>query len=95
MKPNIVQHNDTVTLVYEAPGLVLTLRGQAQESGALGDTINVLNQQTKRVVQGVISGPGRVMVGKYSHASFAKRAGVGPRRRSSGASGVRQCAVKG
>ncbi len=62
MKPNIVQRNDTVTLVYEAPGLVLTLRGQAQEAGALGDTISVLNQQTKRVVQGVISGPGRVMV---------------------------------
>ena len=79
MKPNIVQRNDTVTLVYEAPGLVLTLRGQAQESGALGDTISVLNQQTKRVVQGVISGPGRVMVAKR-HASFAKRAGAGPRR---------------
>lgn len=62
MKPNIVQRNDTVTLVYEAPGLVLTLRGQAQEAGALGDTISVLNQQTKRVVQGVISGPGRIMV---------------------------------
>jgi flagellar basal body P-ring formation protein FlgA len=62
VKPNIVQRNDTVTLVYEAPGLVLTLRGQAQESGALGDTISVLNAQTKRVVQGVVSGPGRVMV---------------------------------
>jgi len=62
MKPNIVQRNDTVTLVYEAPGLVLTLRGQAQEAGALGDTISVLNAQTKRVVQGVINGPGRVMV---------------------------------
>jgi len=62
MKPNIVQRDDTVTLVYEAPGLVLTLRGQAQEAGALGDTISVLNQQTKRVVQGVVSGPGRVMV---------------------------------
>jgi flagellar basal body P-ring formation protein FlgA len=62
MKPEIVQRNDTVTLVYEAPGLTLTLRGQAQGAGALGDTINVLNPQTKRVVQGVISGPGRVSV---------------------------------
>jgi flagellar basal body P-ring formation protein FlgA len=62
MKPNIVQRNDTVTLVYEAPGLVLTLRGQAQDAGALGDTITVLNQQTKRAVQGVVSGPDRVMV---------------------------------
>lgn len=62
MKPNIVQRNDTVTLVYQAPGLVLTLRGQAQEAGALGDTVSVLNQQTKRIVQGVVSGPDRVMV---------------------------------
>lgn len=62
MKPQIVKRNDTVTLIYQAPGLMLTLRGQAQDSGALGDTIGVMNQQTKRVVQGVVSGPGQVMV---------------------------------
>ena len=62
MKPEIVARNDTVTLIYQAPGLMLTLRGQAQDSGALGDTIGVLNVQTKRVVQGVISGPGKVTV---------------------------------
>ena len=43
MKPEIVQRNETVTIVYQAPGLMLTLRGQAQEAGALGDTIGVLN----------------------------------------------------
>jgi flagellar basal body P-ring formation protein FlgA len=62
MKPMIVQRNDTVMLVYEAPGLTLTLRGEAQDAGALGDTIGVLNVQSKRVVQGVITGPGRVKV---------------------------------
>jgi flagellar basal body P-ring formation protein FlgA len=62
MKPIVVQRNDTVTLIYEVPGLTLTLRGQAQDSGAVGDTISVLNPQTKRVVQGVVSGPGRVTV---------------------------------
>ena len=51
-----------MTIVYEAPGITLTLRGQAQDSGALGDTINVLNVQSKRAVQGVVSGPGRVTV---------------------------------
>lgn len=86
MKPIVVQRNDTVTLVYEAPGLVLTLRGQAQEAGALGDTINVLNQQTKRVVQGVVSGPGRVMVANATtHLSQngpeSGRAVVAPERR--------------
>ncbi|HMG79621.1 MAG TPA: flagellar basal body P-ring formation chaperone FlgA, partial [Xanthobacteraceae bacterium] len=62
MKPEIVARNDTVTIVYQAPGIVLTLRGQAQEAGALGDTIGVLNVESKRTVQGVISAPGRVTV---------------------------------
>lgn len=62
MKPEIVSRNETVTLIYQAPGITLTLRGQAQDAGALGDTIGVLNAQTKRVVQGVISGPGRVTI---------------------------------
>jgi len=62
MKPPVVQRNDTVTIVYEAPGLTLTLRGQAQESGAMGDTIGVLNVQSKRLVHGVVSAPGRVTV---------------------------------
>jgi flagella basal body P-ring formation protein FlgA len=62
MKPAVIQRNDTVTIVYEALGFKLTLRGQAQDAGALGDTISVLNVESKRVVQGVVSGPGRVTV---------------------------------
>ncbi len=61
MKPMVVHRNDTVTLVYQVPGLTLTLRGQAQDDGALGDTIGVLNPQTKRTVQGVVSGSDQVM----------------------------------
>jgi flagella basal body P-ring formation protein FlgA len=62
VKPAIVQRNDSVTIVYEAPGLALTLRGRAQDTGALGDTVSVLNEQSKRVVQGVVSAPDRVTV---------------------------------
>jgi flagellar basal body P-ring formation protein FlgA len=61
MKPMVVHRNDTVMLVYQVPGLTLTLRGQAQDDGALGETIGVLNPQTKRTVQGVVSGPDQVM----------------------------------
>ena len=73
MKPMIVQRNDTVTIVYEAPGISLTLRGQAQDAGALGDTISVANLQSKRVVQGVVSGPGRVTV-TSPHIRFVENA---------------------
>ncbi len=63
MKPEIVARNDTVTIVYQVPGVTLTLRGQAKDAGALGDTINVVNTESKRVMQTVVSGPDRVMVG--------------------------------
>lgn len=62
MKPELVQRNEAVTLVYEAPGLMLTIRGKALESGTQGDLINVINLQSKRTVQGTISGPGRVTI---------------------------------
>ena len=62
VKPDVVRRDDSVTLVYETPGIVLTLRGKALDSGAEGDVINVLNVQTKRPVQGIVSGPGRVTI---------------------------------
>src|SRR5262245_11958428 len=61
-KPDLIQRNDMVTLVYEAPGLVLTLRGKAIDSGAHGDTVSVLNTQSKRTVQGTVTGPGQVTI---------------------------------
>ncbi len=62
MKPEIVKKNDTVMLHYAVPGIVLTMRGQAQESGTEGDIVNVLNVNSKRVIQGIITGPGRVTI---------------------------------
>lgn len=62
MKPELVSRNEQVTLVYVVPGMTLTLRGTAQDAGAEGDTVNVLNTQSKRVVQGTVAGPGRVVV---------------------------------
>jgi flagella basal body P-ring formation protein FlgA len=63
MKPELVQRNETVTLVYRVPGIMLTVRGKAAEGGSEGDVITVLNEQTKRPVQGVVAGSGQVVVG--------------------------------
>jgi flagella basal body P-ring formation protein FlgA len=62
MKPELVQRNETVTLVYQVPGITLTVRGKAVDGGAEGDVISVLNEQSKRTVQGVVAGPGRVII---------------------------------
>jgi flagella basal body P-ring formation protein FlgA len=61
-KPEIVLRNEMVTIVFEAPGLTLTMRGKALDSGTEGDMISVLNEQSKRTVQGVVVGPGHVVV---------------------------------
>ena len=72
MKPEMVRRNDNVTLIYEVPGITLTLRGKASDGGAEGDAIDVLNVQSKRLVQGVIVGPGRVLVTSMTPAVVAE-----------------------
>ena len=50
-KPEVVARNDNVTITFQVPGITLTMRGKALEGGAHGDTINVLNVQSKRSIQ--------------------------------------------
>jgi len=62
MKPEVVQRDASVTLVYAAPGITLTVRGKANEAGAEGDLISVTNLQSKRVIQGTVAADGSVIV---------------------------------
>ena len=61
-KPQLVKRGEPVVLHYGVPGIALTVRGKAEDGGALGDTVNIMNIQSKRVVQGVVTGPGQVLV---------------------------------
>jgi flagellar basal body P-ring formation protein FlgA len=61
-KPDLVQRDDNVTLIYESTGLYLTIRGKALDSGAEGDTVSVLNLQSKRTISGVVIGRGQVAI---------------------------------
>jgi flagella basal body P-ring formation protein FlgA len=63
MKPDLVARNETVTIVYEMPGIVLTVRGRAVEAGGEGDTVSVVNLQSRRTVQGTVIAQGRIRVG--------------------------------
>jgi flagella basal body P-ring formation protein FlgA len=66
MRPELVARNDNVTIMFEAPGMVLTIRGKALEGGGQGDVIHVQNVQSKRTVQATVSGPGRVFVTSHT-----------------------------
>jgi flagella basal body P-ring formation protein FlgA len=62
IKPQIVQRNEAVTITYQVPGIMLTVRGKALEAGALGDVVGVLNIQSNRPVQATVIAPGRVSI---------------------------------
>ncbi len=61
-KPDLVTRDQSVTLIYESPGIYLTGRGKAVDSGTQGDIVNITNLQSKRIVQGTVVGPGQVAV---------------------------------
>jgi flagellar basal body P-ring formation protein FlgA len=61
-KPDLVQRDDNVTLIYEASGIYLTARGKAVDSGTEGDTVTVLNLQSKRTISGVVVGRDQVAI---------------------------------
>jgi flagella basal body P-ring formation protein FlgA len=62
MRPLAVQRNEQVTIHYEIPGILLSVRGKAVEAGSVGDMVNVINVQSNRTVQATVTGPGRVSI---------------------------------
>lgn len=52
-----VRRGDMVTLVYEAPGLSLSMRARALEDGAVGQSVRLLNTSSNRTIEGVVTGP--------------------------------------
>lgn len=61
-KPDLVVRDQAVTLIYQAAGIYLTVRGKATEAGTEGDVVSVLNLQSKRTVTGVVVARGQVSV---------------------------------
>lgn len=70
-REEVVGRGDIVTIVYEARGISISLRGRANEAGAVGDTIAITNIQSKRVLQGTVTGPGRVNVSPHGGGQIA------------------------
>lgn len=62
VKPDFVVRDQAVTIIYQVPGVYLTTRGKAIESGAEGDTVSVINLQSKRTLTGIVTGRGQVTI---------------------------------
>lgn len=59
--PVVVTRGETVTMLFEAPGVELSATGRAMNEGGVGDTVMVQNPASFRMINGVISAPGTVV----------------------------------
>lgn len=58
----VVSKGDTVVIEVRGNMIAVAVNGEALENGHVGKQIRVRNNQSKRVVDGVVSGPGRVSI---------------------------------
>ena len=59
--PIVIKHGETLRVTYQAQSLSLTLLGQAQKDGAVGDAITVMNPQSHKIFEAVVTAPGEAL----------------------------------
>jgi len=62
MPQRLVQRGSLVTMKIETPYILVTAQGKAQQDGAEGETIRVMNTQSNRIIEGVVIAPGVVEI---------------------------------
>jgi flagella basal body P-ring formation protein FlgA len=71
--PLVIKNGDTVLVTYADDGVTLTLQAKAMGNAAVGDTLNVLNTASKKLIEAVASGPGQALVGPEALRLKAER----------------------
>jgi flagella basal body P-ring formation protein FlgA len=61
-RPILIERGEKITVTYVMPGMKLTSRAQAMDTGAKGDVIDVMNLQSRRIVPATITSRGQVRV---------------------------------
>lgn len=64
----VIRRDDLVSVDYQADGVSLTLEGKSLSDACVGDTLQVLNPQSKKIIEAVASGPDRAVVGPAAEA---------------------------
>jgi flagella basal body P-ring formation protein FlgA len=58
--PILVTKGSMVTMIFDAPGITLTVSGKAITEGGLGESVTVLNPISFRQITGTVTGAGSV-----------------------------------
>jgi len=65
--PRLVHRNEKVTLLYVSPGLTIQSEGRALSDGSIGNSVTVMNLESRTKVSGTVQADGSVLVAKRSH----------------------------
>ena len=68
-RPMVVERGELITLLFEAPGIQLSVRARALEDAADGELARFVNLQSNRTVEALVDGPGRARVGSSPAAT--------------------------
>ncbi|HEX3405745.1 MAG TPA: flagellar basal body P-ring formation chaperone FlgA [Caulobacteraceae bacterium] len=61
--PIVIKAGDTVSVTYADAGVTLTLQGRAMANAAAGETLNIQNTASKKLIEAVATGPDQAVVG--------------------------------
>jgi flagella basal body P-ring formation protein FlgA len=61
--PIVIKAGETVLVTYADQGITLTLEAKAMSNAAVGDSFNVQNPASKKLLEAVATGPGQAVVG--------------------------------
>jgi flagella basal body P-ring formation protein FlgA len=61
-RPHLIRRGDRVVLSAGNPSIAVRVKGEALQDGVAGDRINVRNLSSERVIQGVVTSAGEVVV---------------------------------
>jgi len=53
-----IRRGDAVMVIYQSGGVTLSMRTQAMQDAAVGQSVRLMNPSSNRVVLGVVTGPG-------------------------------------
>ena len=70
----VIKRDDMIDVAFHAEGMTLTLQGKALSGAAMGESLNVMNLTSKKVIQAVAVGPDQAVVGP--EAEQIKSAGL-------------------